>query len=72
MIFQKVIGPDMFSWISHYVEEVCSLPSALPVSIVMCLFLAAAHLFFLEAQEQNPPFPIGFNFWAFSRNPINI
>ena len=30
-MFQKGIGPDMFSWIRHYVAEVCALPSALPV-----------------------------------------
>ena len=31
MISQKVIGPDMFSWIRHYVAEVCALPSGLLV-----------------------------------------
>ena len=31
MIFQKCIGPDRFSWIRHYVVEVCALQSALPV-----------------------------------------
>ena len=30
-IFQKCIGPDMFSWIRHYVVEVCAPPSALLV-----------------------------------------
>ena len=29
MIFQKCIGPDMFSWIRHYVADVCAPPSAL-------------------------------------------
>jgi len=33
MIFQKCIGPDMFSWIRHYVLEVCALPSVLVVII---------------------------------------
>ena len=31
MIFQKCIGLDMFSWIRHYVAEVCARPSALSV-----------------------------------------
>ena len=31
MIFEKCIGPDMFSWIRHYVAEVCAPPSALLV-----------------------------------------
>ena len=31
MIFQKCIGPDMFSWIRHYGAEVCALLSALLV-----------------------------------------
>ena len=35
MIFQKCIGPDMFSWIRHYVAEVCALPSALLVENVI-------------------------------------
>ena len=34
MIFLKCIGPDMFSWIRHYVAEVCALPSALLVAFV--------------------------------------
>ena len=34
MIFQKCNGPDMFSWIRHYVAEVCALPGALLVVIV--------------------------------------
>ena len=34
IIFQKCIGPDMFSWIRHNVEEVCAPPSALLVLIV--------------------------------------
>ena len=37
MIFQKCIGPNMFSWIRHYVAEVCALPSALLViSVYIC------------------------------------
>ena len=35
MIFLKGVGPDVFSWIRHYVAEVCALPSALPVNIVV-------------------------------------
>ena len=35
MIFQKYIRPDMFSWIRHYVAEVCALPSALLVFIML-------------------------------------
>ena len=31
MIFQKCIGPDMFSWIRRYAAEVCAPPSALLV-----------------------------------------
>ena len=34
-ISQKCIGPDMFSWIRHYVVEVCVLPSALLVYTVV-------------------------------------
>ena len=34
MIFQKCIGPDVFSWIRHYVAEVCALPSALLVYFI--------------------------------------
>ena len=30
-ISQKCIGPDMFSWIRHYLAEVCAPPSALLV-----------------------------------------
>ena len=26
--FKKLIGPDMFHWIRHYMAEVCTLPSA--------------------------------------------
>ena len=33
MIFQKCIGPNMFSWIRPYVAEVCALPSAIPAEI---------------------------------------
>ena len=33
MIFQKCIGPDMFSWIRHYMAEVCSLHSALLINL---------------------------------------
>ena len=33
MIFQKCIGPDMFSWIRHYAAEVCAPPRALLVFI---------------------------------------
>ena len=33
MIFQKFIGPDMFSCIRHYMVEVCALPSALLVHV---------------------------------------
>ena len=35
MLFQKVIGPDMFSWIWPYVVEVCAIPSALLVNLVI-------------------------------------
>ena len=34
-IFQKCIGPDMFSCIRHYVAEVYALPSALLVEDLM-------------------------------------
>ena len=37
MIFQKCIGPDMFSWIRNYVAEVCALPIALLVSLCFLL-----------------------------------
>ena len=35
MIFQKCIGPDMFSWIRHCMAEVYTLPSALLVVIFL-------------------------------------
>ena len=38
MLFQKCIGPDMFSWIRHDVAEVCAPPSILLVGIVFCIF----------------------------------
>ena len=34
MIFQKVIGPDIFHWIRHYVAEICALLGALVVTTV--------------------------------------
>jgi len=34
-IFQICIGPNMFSWIRHYVAEACTLPSALSVCFVI-------------------------------------
>ena len=38
LIFQKCIGPDIFSWIRHYVVEVCALPSALLVTYAVSPF----------------------------------
>ena len=38
-ISQKCIGPDMFSWIRHYMAEVCALPSALLVVSVSFQYL---------------------------------
>ena len=35
MIFQKCIGPDMFSWIRYCVAEVCALPSDLLVFLLL-------------------------------------
>ena len=32
IISQKCIGPDMFSWVRHYMAEVCAPPSALLVA----------------------------------------
>ena len=43
MIFQKCIGPNMFSWIRHYVVEVCALPSALLVFSATVLFCHPTH-----------------------------
>ena len=42
MIFQKRIGPDIFSWIRHYGAEVCAPPSALPVC--NCYYKGGGHL----------------------------
>ena len=39
MIFQICIGPDMFSWIRHYVAEVCAPPSALLVIIIIIIIV---------------------------------
>uniref|UniRef100_A0A8C4QIT4 Oxysterol-binding protein n=1 Tax=Eptatretus burgeri TaxID=7764 RepID=A0A8C4QIT4_EPTBU len=44
MVFQKCIGPDMFSWIRHYGAEVCARPSALVVYYLL-LFFPAVVLF---------------------------
>ena len=35
MIFQKCIGPDMFSWMRHFVVEVCAPPSAVLICLVV-------------------------------------
>ena len=35
---QKCIGTDMFSWIRHYVAEMCAPPSALSVLAVFVMF----------------------------------
>ena len=39
MVFQKCIGPDMFSWNRHYVAEVCAPPSTLLVIISVTISL---------------------------------
>ena len=51
MIFQKCIGPDMFSWIRHSAVKVCALPSALlvflcptlPFPVPLCSFQLSFH-----------------------------
>ena len=50
MIFQKRIGPDMFSWIRHYVVEVCALPSA--VLVYWCNFINNSSGFFATLDDR--------------------
>ena len=58
MIFQEYIGPDMFSWIRHYMAEVCALPSVLRVNVFayhgeICVF----HLSLIFGTQTGYPCP---------------
>ena len=61
MIFQKYIRPDMFSWIRHYVVEVCALLSALLVlSLFTVSFSFGLVLKLLQIVEFSSSFHFGF------------